>query len=69
MPPAQFNLGNAYAKGQGVAQDYVEVQNWLILADANGYADAKKNSAILERGMKPGQIAEARRRATEWKPK
>jgi TPR repeat protein len=38
---AQFNLGNRYANGQGVLQDYAEVLNWYRKAADQGFADAQ----------------------------
>ena len=71
--PAQFNLGNMYARGQGVTQDYAEAHMWFNLAasrasgdDQKKFADARERVA---RKMTAEQIAEAQRRAREWKPK
>ena len=62
-----------YFKGQGVPQDYVQAHMWMNLAasrargsDQKTYADARD---ALARIMTPAQIAEAQRRAREWKPK
>jgi len=38
---AQFNVGIMYDKGQGVAQDYREAENWYRLAAEKGYANAE----------------------------
>jgi hypothetical protein len=35
-PDAQYELGVAYARGQGVHSDYTIASTWLILAAANG---------------------------------
>jgi TPR repeat protein len=70
---AQFNLGVAYANGQGVPQDYGEAHMWLNLAasrasrtDAKSYAEVRDD---LAGKMTPQQIAEAQRLVREWKPK
>jgi len=55
-----------YAKGQGVAPDYVEAHKWLSLAATNGYNAVGKSREIIERKMTRTQIAEAQRRASEW---
>lgn len=69
----QWFLGVMYAKGQGVPQDYVEAHKWYNLAasrstdktirdDATGYRDK------IAAKVTPAQIAEAQKRASEWKP-
>ena len=40
---AQFNLGLAYANGQGVRQDYAEAVQRYRKAAEQGYADAQIN--------------------------
>jgi hypothetical protein len=67
--PSQGLLGGLYADGSGVPQDYIEAHMWLNLAVANGYAEGIKERDFVARQMTPEQIAEAQRRAREWKPK
>jgi len=71
--PAQSALGQLYATGHGVAQDYVEAHMWLNLAQAllsgSPHDDAIKIRNTVEAQMTPAQIAEAQKRAREWKPK
>ena len=62
-----------YTNGQGVPQDYLEAHMWLNLAvsRASG-ADQQKWTAarnLVAEKMTAEQIAEAQRRAREWKPK
>jgi hypothetical protein len=45
-PDAQYDLGVAYARGQGVPSDYTVASTWLILAMANG--DGRAESLIRE---------------------
>ena len=66
---AQANLGLMYYLGHGVAQDYVQAHMWLNLAAAQGYTAAVKLRDRVASKMTPNQIAEAQRRAREWKPK
>jgi uncharacterized protein len=71
---AQNNLGLAYANGRGVSQDYIEAYKWF-----NGAAAIASHKDVRERAMKhqdavakkmtPEQIAEAQKRASEWKRK
>jgi TPR repeat protein len=62
-----------YDDGHGVPQDYAEAHMWLNLAawrasgeDQKKYADVRDSVA---KKMTAQQIAEAQRRAREWKPK
>jgi len=45
-PGAQYDLGVAYARGQGVQSDYTVASTWLILARANG--ERRAESLIRE---------------------
>ena len=63
---AQFNLGVAYGKGEGIPQDYVTAHMWLNLAAATGNEDARKAREIVATSMTREQIAEAQARAREW---
>ena len=66
---AQANLGLMDAKGQGVAQNYIQAYMWETLAAAQGNENASKGLEILEKKMSPAQLAEAQRLAREWKAK
>jgi TPR repeat protein len=70
---AQFNLGRMYSEGRGVPQDYIEAHVWFNLAASRPYNLLREVHANardqLARKMPPAQIAEAQRRAREWKPK
>jgi TPR repeat protein len=66
---AQYLLGYLYSKGLGVLQDYVEAHMWLNLGGVNGDATSIEARDFVAKRMTPGQIAEAQRRAREWKPK
>jgi hypothetical protein len=65
---AQYFLGLKYADGQGVPQDYVQAHMWFSLAALAGDPDAVKSRDLVAARMGPAQIAEARKRAREWKP-
>ncbi len=74
-PRAQFNLGVSYAEGQSVEKDYVTAYMWFNLAaahfassDADRRRAAITNRDIIASRMPPEDIAEAQRRAHEWKP-
>lgn len=38
---AEYNMGVAYARGQGVPQDYQQAADWLRKAAEHGVADAE----------------------------
>jgi uncharacterized protein len=74
LPAAQFNLGFMYRDGLGIARDLVQAHMWLSLAAAGFPPSENRNSAaawrdLLASKMTPGQIVEAKRLASEWKPK
>ena len=72
---AQYNLGLYYAKGEAGDVDNVSAHVWLNLAAARfAAADPRRSAAIASRElvakvMTSGQIAEAQKRAREWRPK
>ena len=71
---AQMDLGYMYARGLGVPQDWVAAHMWFALAAslAELKADrdnAAQNQAIAASRMTAAQIAEALRRAREWRLK
>jgi len=75
--PAQFSLGLMYEQGRGVTQDYVEAHKWFNIAAAYSTETTQASERILARylrdaiakRMTPAQIAEAEKRANEWKNK
>lgn len=71
---AQYNLGVHYFNGQGVTQDYVEAHKWLNIAAAYSTDKELRDMAtkyrdIVAKRMTLAQIAEAQKRASEWKKK
>ena len=66
---AQFYLGMQSAYGEGGPMDLVQAHMWYSLAAGNGHARAALHRNDLAREMKPAQLAEAQKRAQEWKPK
>jgi len=44
---AQFHLGQLYANGQGLPQDYVQAQQWYEKAAIQGDASAQLNLGVL----------------------
>jgi uncharacterized protein len=72
-PRAQFRLGGMYETGARVPQDYVEAHIWLNLAASRASGEDRKRyikaRELVAKKMNSRQIAEAQRRAREWKPK
>jgi TPR repeat protein len=72
---AQFRLGMMYAKGaSGLEPDPIAARMWLSLAAEraeNAYVHdlVTKERSKLSAGMTPAEIAEAQRRAIEWRAK
>jgi hypothetical protein len=72
---AQLNLGHMYARGWGVPKDFVLAHMWSNLAASRfPVSDPERDKAVRNRdriasNMTPEQLAEAQRRAREWKPK
>jgi TPR repeat protein len=62
LSQSQDHLAVMYFLGNGVPQDYVQAYMWATIA-----ADAKGQAAIGSK-LTPDQIAEAKRRASQWKP-
>ena len=65
---AQHNLGAMYGSGQGVKRDYVQAYKWLNICAAKGNAGCATQRDLVAKKLKPAQIAEAQRLATEFKP-
>jgi len=66
---AQTKLAIMYDDGQGVPKDKVQAYKWLSLAAMNGDKPAPMLRDLLAKEMTPAQIAEAKKLASEWKPK
>ena len=69
---AQYRLGLMCRLGRGVPQDYVMAYMWLNLATARASAEdrdryARTRDAVAAE-IPPEHIAEAQRRARDWKP-
>ena len=65
---AQTCLAYLYERGEGVPRDFALAHMWLNLAAAQGQGVAKIELDRLASKMTSGQVAEAQRRAREWKP-
>lgn len=65
---AQHNLGAMYGSGQGVKRDYVQAYKWLNICAAKGTGGCASQRDLIAKKLKPAQIAEAQRLATDFKP-
>ena len=71
-PSAQFFLGLLYDRGLGLPEDPVEAEKWLDLAAGVAPRGRREYWAnmrdIVAAKMTLDEVAEARRRATFWRP-
>jgi hypothetical protein len=71
---AQSNLAVSYFTGYGIARDYVAAYIWFALAAAQFQPGEKKDHTVRNRELAaerltPDQLADAKRRVKDWKPK
>jgi TPR repeat protein len=66
---AQAGLCVMYANGRGVPQDLTLAHMWCDLAAAAGFNDATKFRNSFASKMTSKQIADAKKKVREWKPK
>jgi uncharacterized protein len=65
---AQHNLGAMYGSGQGVKRDYIQAYKWLNICAAKGDAGCVTQRDQVAKKLKPRQVEEAQRLATDFKP-
>jgi len=70
---AQASLGILCHSGKGLPRDDVQAEMWFIVA-ANGVEKNDRDTVVEMRDsvaahLAPEQVAEAKRMASEWKPK
>ena len=65
---AQFNLGNIYANGEGVQQDFTEAYMWFYIANEYGHEQAEKRMSLLlmDHKLFPNQAMHARELAENF---
>ena len=71
---AQYELGDLYFKGIGVARDYVSAYVWFSVAAGQAPLEDNRKQLIELRNiaaarMTPDAVAEATRRVAAWKPR
>lgn len=71
---AQFDLALLHVEGKGMPQDRIQAYMWFGLAAQNSPPGKDRQDALacqkrLGRGMKPSQVAEAKKRMLEWRSK
>ena len=64
---AYLNLGNLYARGEGVPADAVEALRWLILAAEAGIEGAEELRRSVDSVLNDDERARAREAAERWK--
>jgi uncharacterized protein len=73
-PRGQALLGLLYEFGRGVPLDYVQAYKWYSLAVAGPESQASYHNGFIEKldrvaaKMTPGQVAQAKMLASDWKP-
>jgi TPR repeat protein len=67
QPSAQFNLAQALVEGKAVPKDLVEAYKWYHLAADRGDRDAARMRNALGVELSPEEVAEALKRAREFK--
>ena len=66
MDQVHFNLGPMFRDGVGTRRNLIAAYSWFSLAQAAGDVRARAALLNLEQVMRPGDVAEGRRRATAW---
>lgn len=66
---AQHNLGALYGSGQGVRRDYIEAYKWMNICAATGNHGCTTQRDLLAKKLKPAQLAQAQRVASEFSPR
>lgn len=66
LAKVRYRLGQMFSTGVGVPQDYVAAYAWFALSESAGYRAAGRDKAAIASEMSKQQIAEAKRRASEW---
>jgi uncharacterized protein len=66
---AQHNLGAMYGTGQGVRRDLVQAYKWLNICAAKGNAGCTTQRDLIAKKLKPAQVAEGQRLATDFMPR
>ena len=65
---AMLSLGRLYVRGLGAPQDFVLARMWFNLAASRGEAAALEERDALAAKMTPDALAEAQKRARDWRP-
>ena len=65
---AQRMLAGLYKNGVGVDKDPVAALMWIKLAVANNTANADRLEKLYTAGLTRDQVAEATKKAADWKP-
>jgi len=65
---AQHNLGAMYGSGLGLKRDYIQAYKWLNICAAKGNGGCVTQRDLIAKKLKPAQVSEGQRLATEFKP-
>ncbi len=65
---AQHDLGALYGAGKGLKRDYVQAYKWMNICAAKGNSGCVTQRDLLAKKLKPAQVAEAQRLASQFQP-
>jgi hypothetical protein len=65
---AQHDLGALYGAGKGLKRDYVQAYKWMNICAAKGNGGCLTQRDLLAKKLKPAQIVEAQRLASQFQP-
>jgi uncharacterized protein len=65
---AQHDLGALYGAGKGLKRDYVQAYKWMNICAAKGNGGCATQRDLLAKKLKPAQVTEAQRLATQFQP-
>ena len=69
LAQAQTSLGVMLTTGRGIGKSKTQAYMWWSIAASQGNEKAMELRDMIKKRMTPGQIAEAKRLAREWKKK
>ncbi len=69
LTDSQFNLAILSERGLGVKQNLAEAYKWFSLAAGHGDKDAGNRAEAIANRMTSAQLAAAKKRVSNWRPK
>ena len=66
---AQNSMGVIYAEGKITQKNISEAYKWFVIAQGNGYENAKANKSNAEKLLTPSEINQSQIKAKQWQSK